>query len=300
MIEPGSTEHRRLISPSKVAAILGLSRWESAYRLWHRMKGLVPDEPDSDVFAAGHAYEPALAYLWCRENPGWQLSPGEVQVRADLGFPAVATLDRRGRRGRARRVVQFKTARDLSDWGDYFTDLDSAPADYAVQVLAEMHISGYTRLPAHLMVMGPYFRWHTYVIPYDPVVCMHIEQRCQQFWDSLQADDPPPLDDSTATYEAVRELHPDIDGSTAVIDPALAADWLDADRAEKDAKKRLTGLKTRVLEQMGNAQRGIASGLLAGVPNELKVARRQPSSRGSVSLYPETKTSTTDLRGLAK
>jgi hypothetical protein len=115
-IPAGSPQWQRLISPSKVAAILGVSRFESPYRLWHRMKGLVDPPPPSDIFDMGHDFEHAMAAIWKRRNPGWQLSPGEVQylVPEDrYGYPASVILDRRARRGRALRVVEFKTARRL-------------------------------------------------------------------------------------------------------------------------------------------------------------------------------------------
>jgi hypothetical protein len=63
-IEPGSPEWLRAITPSKVAAILGVSRWESPYSLWHRMKGTVPPEGPKDIFQIGHDYEPAAATRW--------------------------------------------------------------------------------------------------------------------------------------------------------------------------------------------------------------------------------------------
>lgn len=236
MIEPGSPEWQRLITPSKVAAILGVSRYESPYSLWHRMKGRIPPEPDKDEFRRGHAFEPAMAYLWKTDprNTGWQLSPGEVQMATDqYGFPAVVTLDRRARRGKGRRVVEFKTARDLSEWGDFFTD--EAPADYVAQVQAQMLFTGWTRWDAHLMVLGPFFDHHLYVIPYDENIGRYIVAECALFWQSLVNDEPPPLDNSVATYEAVRELHPDIDPDLTVqVPPDLVHHY----RRSKNLAKR--------------------------------------------------------------
>jgi predicted phage-related endonuclease len=275
-IEPGSPEWLAVITPSKVAAILGVSRWESSYRLWHRMKSLVDSEPPKDIFDMGHDFEPAAAAIWRRRNPGWKLSPGEVQTVADcpFGYPTAATLDRRACRGRARRVVEFKTARHLEEWGDFFTD--QAPADYVAQVIAEMMFTGYTQHPAHLMVLGPYFEAHTYEIPYDPQVGAVIADRCREFWHSLKGDMPPDLDDTVATYECVRELHPEINGSTVEVDLGLAVQVLDWNRELKGAETRLRGLKTQLLDRMGNAQTAICQGI--------KVADRRPHARGGVAL----------------
>lgn len=277
-LEPGSPEWLSIITPSKVAAILGVSRWESPYRLWHRMKGLTDPEPPKDIFDVGHDFEPAMAAMYKRQHPGWQLSPGEVSIKADhrFGFPCGTNLDRRARTGRARRVVEFKTARHLEDWGDFFTD--QAPADYVAQVLAQMAFTGYTRHPAHLMVLGPYFEAHTYEIPFDPAVWAVITDRLVTFWHSLKGRDAPDLDDSVATYECVRELHPDIEPKSTVQVDLRQAQLLLQHAADLDANERaLRGAKTQLLDLMGNAQYAECNGI--------KVADRRPSNGGRVALY---------------
>lgn len=280
--EPGSPEWLQLVSASKIAAIVGLSRWESPYSLWHRMAGhLEPEEP-RDEFTVGHAFEPALAELWKAENPGWRLSRGEVQYARDgLGFPAVATLDRRASRGRSRRVVEFKTARSLEDWGDDFTD--HAPDDYVAQVIWSMGITGWWKHPAHLVVMGPFFRWHTYEIPFDPQVFLSLLDAARIFWQSIRDGHEPPLDDTVPTYECVRELHPEIDGSVVDVPAELAVDYLTAVEARKAAEKTERGHKSDLLARMGNAA-------VARTTGDLVVAKRTPGRGDSVVLRPTTKT----------
>lgn len=281
-IAPGSAEHSTLITPSKVAAILGVSRWESPFRLWHRMRGNLDPAPPSEIFALGHDFEPAMASIWKRRNPGWQLSPGEVQYvipEEDFGYPAAVTLDRRARRGSSRRVVEFKMARDLSAWGDQFTD--AAPADYVAQVMAQMAYTGFTDHPAELVVLGPFFEAHTYVIEYDQGVADAIHERCLAFYQSLAGDTPPDLDDSVATYEAVRALHPDIDGSTVEVDHGLAWQLLQTDSDHKYHERQLREAKTRLLDLMGNAQTAMCG--------DIKIADRRPHAKGSIALALATK-----------
>lgn len=280
-VEPGSAEWQRIITPSKVAAILGVSRWESPYRLWMRMKGLIEPDPPKDEFDVGHDMEPAMAAMWRRKNPGWRLSPGEIQTVTNhtFGYPSLATIDRRACRGRARRVVEFKTARRLEDWGDFGTD--QAPADYVAQVLAQMAFTGYTKYPAHLMVLGPFFEANTYVIDYAPAVVDSIHKRCRAFWDSLAGDAPPELDDTVPTYEAVRELHPDIDGTTVEVDFMLGVNVHDANDDMKVEEKRLLGLKTQLLDAMGAAQYAVIQHPSAG---EITVATRGRHAKGGVAL----------------
>jgi len=277
-IAPGSDAWLRAITPSKVASILGVSRWESPYRLWHRMKGLIDPEAPKDIFDIGHDFEPAAANRWKRHNPGWRLSASEVQFVSTgdnpAFFPTVCTIDRRASRGQAHRVVEFKTARHLDEWGDDFTG--ECPEDYAAQCIAQMMFTGWWSNPAHLLVLGPYFNDHIYTIEYDLGVAAWMFDKCHAFYQSLSSHEPPPLDDSVATYECVRELHPEIDGTTVQIDPDLGMAVHNANADLKTADSTLRGLKTRLLDQMGNAQYAVIG--------DLKVADRRTHASGSVSL----------------
>lgn len=284
-IAPGSPQHAAMISPSKVAAILGLSRWESPRSLWLRMRGDIPPMAPKDAFDIGHDVEPYAANVWRRRNPGWLLSPGEVQFVCDpdhFGFPAVVTLDRRAVRGRARRVLQIKLTRDLTDLEKFGGDLSGdCPPDYFAQVLAEMLFTGWTDYPGHLLALGPYYTDRIFEVTYDldaqTEVASMIEE-CRAFYDSLAGDDPPPLDDSVATYEAIRAQHPDIErDAEAEIDAELAEEYLTATTDAKIAESAARLAKTRVLDVMKRAQYARCNGTV--------IARRQPSSRGSVALY---------------
>jgi hypothetical protein len=276
-IEPGSPEWLSCITPSKVAAIIGKSRWESPFRLWHRMNGLVDAEEPKDIFDVGHDWEPAAANRWRRHNPNWRLSPGEVQFVIDpdrFGFPAICTLDRRATIGSARRVVELKTARDLSEWGDDFTG--DCPEDYAAQCIAQMLFTGWSRRAAHLLVIGPYFNDHIYEIDYDADVASWMLRKCLEFHASLTSDIPPALDDSVATYECLRELHPDIDGETVQVADDIAFGVHNANHAAKAAAETLLGYKSRLLDAMGTAQYAVFG--------DLKIATRSPHAKGGVAL----------------
>lgn len=284
---PGCDEWARIITPSKVAAILSkpgepISRYESAYRLWHRMKGLCPPEPPKDAFAMGHDAEVYAAVRWRRANPGWRLSPGEVQVHVDpdkFGFPAVATVDRRGTSGSARRVVEFKIARNLTDlevWGD---DLKGeAPEDYWTQVQTLMLFTGWTELAGHLFVIGPYLNERCYTIGYDPSVASWIIAECARFFESLKGDTPPELDDTVATYECLRAMHPDIEaGAETILDPDEALDFVTARTEFETAEERYQGAKNRLLKRMERDQRAILG--------DLTIASRRPTGKGGIALY---------------
>ncbi|WP_037184885.1 YqaJ viral recombinase family protein [Rhodococcoides fascians] len=289
-IKPGSPEWLATMSPSKAAAVLGLSRWESPRSLWHRMRGDLPPEDPKDEFAVGHAFELALSELWRGANPGWRLSPGEVQFDASdrFGFPFIATIDGRASRGSSRRVVEKKTARKLEEWGDFFTD--EGPADYITQVIVQQGVSGYTREPAHLVVMGPFFQWHTYRVRFDADLFDEIVGTLRAFHRSLSDPDAgPALDDHVATYDTVRALHPDVDGSAVQLEEELALAYLGAVVDHRESEARLRGLKTEVLDVMGDAAEAFLTREEQDGKQTYKVAGRGPGPHNSIRLNPAGK-----------
>ncbi|QEA10818.1 exonuclease-like protein [Mycobacterium phage Weirdo19] len=293
-IAPGTDAWRRVITPSKVAAILSepgdpVSRYESPFRLWHRMKGLTPPEAPRDAFDLGHDVEHLAAARYRRDRPEWLLSPGEVQAHVDpdkFGFPAIATLDRRGVMGASRRVVEFKMARNLTDletWGD---DLKGdLPDDYDAQLVALMLFTGWTKVPAELLVVGPYLEHRIYTREFDPSFASWIITKCRRFWESLAGDTPPELDNSTATYQCLRELHPDIDrGVEAIIPTDEAVEFLNA-KADLDAATDAFALqKNYLLKRMERAQYAVVE-VPGGEP--IRIAeRRNAGANKKPSFWP--------------
>ncbi|GJJ24113.1 hypothetical protein MTY414_77870 [Mycolicibacterium mageritense] len=272
-----------MITPSKVAAILGepddpVSRYESPFRLWHRMKGNVPPEDPRDEFDLGHDVELLAAARYRHDRPGWLLSPGEVQAHVDpdkFGFPAIATLDRRRVRGALRGDVEFKVARDLPDlerWGD---DLKGdLPDDYHAQVTAQMLFSGWTDVPGELLVVGPYLQHRIYTVEYDRSFAAWIIQKCRRFYESLAGDEPPELDNTKATYECLRVLHPDIDyGTSAIVPEDEAVAFLDAHEALKNAEAAFALEKNHVLKRMERAEFAVVDQGENAPP--IRIAKRQ-------------------------
>ncbi|MDV6277260.1 YqaJ viral recombinase family protein [Rhodococcus erythropolis] len=291
--EPGSPEWLKLITASKIPSILGISRFKSQFSLWHEMAGNLPSEPigtaQQDDFDYGHAVELAAGEYWRFKNPGWRLSRGEVQYTDDgFEFGNAATIDGRASRGSLRRIAEIKTARDLAEWGD--DGSGEVPADYAAQVIWQQRVTGFTA-PANIVLWPQYGKPKIYVIEYSAQLAAAIVAAVRQWNASLVASEPPELDDTISTYETVRRLHPDIDGREVQLDPDLAADYLTAVADDKEITKRLRGLKTRVLDVMGNAQTAVVI--------DLKIATRTPGRGDSISLRSNTKADPAAIEGIS-
>lgn len=286
MIKPGSPEWLKVITPSKVPSILGVSRWKSQRELWLEMAGLIEPAPISeakqDDFDYGHAVELAAREYWLyktnggpADGNGWRLSRSEVQVRNQaLPFDNLATVDLRASIGSKRRCVEVKTARSLEEWGD--DGSGEVPQDYAAQCMTQMLITGWHE-QADLVLWPQYGKPRIYVVEWDQGVADWIVERCVEWVESLAMNEPPPLDDSVSCYEAIRRLHPDIDGSEVEVPIGLASTLLGWNDRLAEAEKATRGHKTELLDLMGQAKTAVCEGI--------KVADRRPGRGGSVSLY---------------
>lgn len=262
--KPGSPEHTRIISASKVPAILGVSRFKSQYTMWHEMHGDVePEVLDPDRMAWGHIAEPSLAGWWLHKHPGAKLNPKrngtfEIAYSSDaLPFPNIATLDRRAYLPTAPRdqrfhIVECKTAMTLDDWGRPGEE-DSVPADYYAQVMFQMGVSGIHQASA--VVLGPFGQPEIHDLVFDQAEFDAIVDKLVDWQASLDMGIAPPLDPSTSTYETVRGLHPDIDPKGEVqITLEEAVTYLDTAVGEDDAKAAHRNAKIQVMQRMGDAK----------------------------------------------
>lgn len=275
--KPGSPEWRRIVSASKVPAILGISPWESPLSMWHRMRGDVPaDRSQSSSQSRGQFLEAGVLDWFAADHP--ELSEIGRQVTYWSGDWCLATTDAAYTDDHGALVLcEAKTTAHADEWGQPGTD--EIPAHYAAQVYLQLELSQAER--AHVTMLGPFLDRKDYLIIADPALQRSILDRCRQFYASLDQDVPPPLDDHVATVNVLRQLHPDIErGETVQVDPADAREWLDAAAAIKDAQKAERAAKARILNAMKRAQYAEAGGV--------RVGRRQPGKYG-VSLIATAK-----------
>lgn len=266
---PGSSEWLRVVTASKVAAILGLSPWESPRSLWHKMHGDLPDEETTSAQSRGHFLEPAILAWWRDQHDvDTDLFHWREQPKYRLGDWAAATPDAVAHNKHIGPVlVEAKSTADDGEWGEPGTD--EIPAYYLTQVIWQMHVSGVHR--CHVPIIGPRLRFAEYVVDYAPYAedAELIERRCREFYDSLAADEPPDLDDTVATYEAVRKVHPDIDRGTEVeLTTTQAIDLVTSSHDLKRLEAACRKAKSTVIDLMGNAQYATHDGV--------RIARRQP------------------------
>lgn len=284
---PGSAEWLRTITASKVATILGLSPFDSPRSLWDVMSGRRPAHAGNAAMGAGSDLEAGILDNYFRRHPDLRRVGREVTIgRPELPWAAANPDDIAITPDGERIPVQAKYAAGNGDeWGKPGDD-DAIPAYYYVQSLWEQHIGRFPR--GVLTVLLPRRGPTDYDVHYDPELAAEIESECLAFWESLAGEEPPELDDSVATLESVRAVHPEIEpGTVAQLTPEEARGFLVANHHHDRYTARRRLAHARIYEAMGTAQYGECNGV--------RVARRQPAAGGKVALYRAGKVTAHDI-----
>lgn len=254
-VKPGSLEWLGYMSASKIAAVMGHSEYDSYFSLWHRMNGTVAQEPDDDTKRRGHYLEPAIAAWFQDQHPDWAIRETGMWINPACEWQA-ASPDRLvltdGESFEGARLLQCKSdaAHEYGEPGS-----DQVPVGYFDQVQWEMHVTGIHI--CHLAVITPFLVFAEYVIEYDAEYAAGLVAAAEPFMLSLLAGDKPsidPMDGHTATYRAVKELHPDIEDEDVVLPDDVALAFLTAREEKTAAEHAEQAARSVIADYMGNAK----------------------------------------------
>ena len=253
-LKPGSAPWLRLMTGSKMAAVVGLSPWESPFSLWHRMAGAIDGQADSAILRRGHYLEPAILRWLADQHPDWTLLPGGMWQHPDDSRFAASPDAMAWSPTDGMRCIEAKTAANDEHWGR--PGSDEIPVGYKVQVMWEMACSG--ARTTHIAVLTSRLAFAEYVIDYDADEVAFLYDKAWDFLASLPgggAEVRPDIDSHDSTYQAVRHLHPDVDGQDVEIDRDLAAAYCSARHDLARAEAEATRTKSLLADALGTGKR---------------------------------------------
>ncbi|MEU8136051.1 YqaJ viral recombinase family protein [Streptodolium elevatio] len=260
---PGSPEWREAragsITATRIAAVLGLSPWESPFSLWHRMRGTVSDDIDvTPHMEWGTRHEPAISAKFAEEHPQWDVQTTGTWANRERPWQR-ATPDRLlVYRGRVIGVGELKTSAKDDDWGPDGSDV--IPVHYRCQVLWQLDTLG---LPvAHVACLISGWDYREYEIRASSDEQEFMRERAREFLDSIQAGAAPKIDGHGETYRVVKQLPDGVEDTHVDVLPQLADRYIAARAAMKDAETELNETRSLLLDEMGNALRAKALGEL--------------------------------------
>lgn len=253
MPESGSKEWHELrsggIGGSEIGTIMGLNPFESAFGLWAKRTGQIPDPPiDNWSVRFGKAFEEPILKMWQTENPDWEVFLTGTWRHGK--FPYLqANPDALAKHRKTGEwiVVEVKTSRAF--W-------DGVPPAYRCQVLHYMDV---LHLDRGVIVGVAGWNWEEHFIDRDDFEIETQRMHATRFWEHLEKHVQPAWDGSKATYEAQRQMNPNIVDEEVELG-VLGEQLIQAQLAFEDAERDVLQLKSEVLHRMGAAKHGLVDG----------------------------------------
>jgi len=250
---------RKGIGASEIAAVLGISPWESPFSLfWRKVQGW-DFEPSAEM-EWGNRLEPAVAQKYADAHPEYEFGDGHLDEHPFHPW-MLATPDRYvwlvdKPTLNIHGLLELKTAHSADGWGEPGTS--DIPVYYRAQVLWQMAVVDVEWADLAVLIGGSDYREYT-VFRDEKDIAVMVEAG-RRFMARIEAGDPPPLDDHHATLATVKRLHPDLDDTEAQIPPDIAAGYRRACAMERTAKRVKARYETRLRDAMGRARRATSGG----------------------------------------
>ncbi len=240
--EPGA------IGGSDIAAVAGLSQWESPYTKWAKKTKQIPDsiEPSMSM-RLGTKLETPILEIFSEEHPELELyttgtwaNKEEPWMRAN---PDALYADETGEFG----ILEIKFSRD------YWT---AVPQSYRAQVLWYMRVFGLKKAKLVALAGSTY---QEFEIEWDQFEADTLFGAAIRFRNHVTQVRAPEWDGSNSTLETVKRLNPNIADGEIDLDDLGMHYFNKLDEFER-VEKELTELKSRVLSAMNGNKRGLIYG----------------------------------------
>jgi putative phage-type endonuclease len=245
------------IGGSEIAAVLGLSRFESRFSLWHRKAGRIPPEVENNEMDAGKRLEPVICQKFADTHPEFVVVPSGTYTHPQRPWQ-IANPDRilyasQSEDAQPVALLEAKFALYPDDWGTEGTA--EVPPGYLAQTRWYLDVFGLDVCYVEVFI-GACAEFRTYVIRADETDAMTMREAGAEFMRTLDADERPDIDAHSATYEAVREMHPDIEPVDVELEVELVRAYCTARQALAAAESEAQRTKSLLADAIGNAKRG--------------------------------------------
>ncbi|KZM75786.1 YqaJ viral recombinase family protein [Nocardia terpenica] len=285
VMQPGSSDWRRRITASKIPGILNASKYSSPTKEFYLLRNAIDPDPDNEAMERGRDFEPVILDRFFRRYPELERVGAQTFSRTGIESWAAATPDDVAVHTDTTEIFCVEAKTDC--YGDYQwgrPGTDEIPLGYYLQVQWQMHMADVAR--AYVVKLGPFFDEDEFIVEYDSTLAEKVESHCRAFYLNAMDPDgqPPEVDGHSATYDAIRRAHPEIDrtrrGQDWRVTRELAREFEDALAGVDAAEERLNLVKSKLLRVMGRARRAVVG---TGKHTQV-VATRQPTKTG-VALY---------------
>lgn len=298
VLPPGAPEEKWLaarregIGASEIAAVLGLSPWESPFSLYHR-KANGWEMSDAEHLEAGRRAEEMIA-LWFRDRMDTGIRPAGLYQNADRPWQ-LATPDRLVLDEATGEVVATLECKHPYSWDGFGDDgTDDIPVYYRAQKLWQLDTLG---LDVGYLAAYTQHRLRIYAIRRDERDLAMMREAGRRFMARLAAGDVPDLDDHTATVTTLKKLHPSVEDVEVEVSLDLAEGYRRARALRARTESLVDRFEARVRAAIGSGRRALHNGKLVASRSvydtqRIDVKRLREEDPGAADTYATS--STTD------
>jgi len=247
-------ERRTGLGGTDLPKILGVSRFGGPMDVYMDKAGLTAPIIESEAMRWGTILEQPVALEYAHKT-GRKVSRAAGFLRHPVAPYLYANIDRwSDKKGTPRKVLEVKTSGEFAakDFGEEYTD--QVPADYLVQVMHYLNVTGKDEADLAVLVGGQKHR--IYTIPRDDELIRGMDEVAWQFWSDKEQGIPPDIDGSEGSSLYLAHKYKDtgvelpMDDALAMLATQYAA--LKADVKARTAEIDLVGNQLRSL--MGDAR----------------------------------------------
>lgn len=245
---------KRGIGGSDAAAILGMNPFSSALAVWaDKTSTDCPQEQENEAIWLGNVLEDHVARRYAQESGLQIVRCNQVLQHPEHPF-MLANIDRRVK---GKRIgVEIKTTNMLTK-----TDFNGGEINpwYYVQCQHYLAVTGWDKWILVVLVIGRgMFSFEIDRNEDDIAALIESERR---FWvENVQAQTPPPADGSESAGKILMGRFPESNGQKITLScDADVDEYAALDEQIKRLEKQRDLHKQRIMESMGDAERGEAS-----------------------------------------
>lgn len=239
-------ERRKGIGGSDVAAIIGLSPWTTPLDIYEQKLGIALPSEETEAMYWGTALEPAIRQAYSDKTGYLVKKPETAFVHPKYSFMR-ANLD--GIVLNDNRIAEFKTASTSKGWGEPGTD--EIPDYYLTQVQHYMAVTDRPVCDVAVLVAGRDFS--IYTVEADKELQEQLIEIEAEFWQKVEKRTPPEPTNYEEFQKIRKQRFPEtgsIEADSEVIE--IVKQYLDADAEEKAITERISGLKQKIAELLGD------------------------------------------------
>jgi putative phage-type endonuclease len=258
------------IGGSDVAAVLGVSKWKTAFELYQDKTSDIIDVEESDILHFGNILEQVVANEFSRRN-NVKVQKRNSLYRHSEHPELIANIDRYVVGG---AILECKTC---SAWaqGKFGKAGDEIPDEYQLQIQHYMYVTGIREAYLAVLIGGNEYR--QFEIPYHSGLAEHAAGQCVAFWQNhvLKNVPPAPTSRDQLTDYYIAECGASITATPHIQELIEEYKILKADK--KECETRMDEVKFAIQEFAGNNE------LILNVNGDIIATWKQGKDRATVN-----------------